>query len=1037
MSLQDSKKLETVKIVMLKGEKGDQGAGSYDDTEVRGLITAEAQTRASSDTALAMDIDVLDARLDELADLPENSETLLTVAAGMGNESKTLSKSIDDFDFLDIYWQDTDSNSIGCIRIPATAATYNLTMAIGASDGTHTQYQTVTISGTSFVTSNGRANTINSDGFTSQASVWVATIYKVVGIKSSATEPTELTDIRVSADGTIYASAGAAVRGQVSDLKDDIDYYAEELVSTTNAPKSEVSNRYIAYNGLPSELASTNWKLYKFDIGDAEKVTVASGKKASTSSTVVRLYAFYSLPYSDISESTASVENLLGYGQGYASGSQEWIETTVDVPTGAKSMLVCCAKVYVDNDKYPTVKCISRKAIPSRDYVDYKSEFPELLKLVSGGYSSTYGNIVENSKRGCTKFILVDDYKLYPDEGFEVAVTYYSANANTGYLSSGYVSFTSAPVMIKEVAPESAVWFGITVRRSTNVDISNELDTISDKIHLVSTIDKGFKRYRREVEKQFGILDIGTLKSQQTVSRTGIIGASSKAICTSFINGLKGKRFAVRSDKNWVFCVCEYNGASASSFVKSVYYDSNASEIVITCPYVVFAFKRKGSNGVFDDIVLEDFKDSVVFFEQGATAKHDIPENIGVLNTILNAKQCKEIVYTPIEILPCRNNSGVADFPADEPITGLPYSSTRIENYFVPQNVSFHTFMTALTNPNAYIYTEKLDEAPYNQPNARTFYGSVCSMFVDYALGLKPNWTTMTWADIPGMHLVENRSAYGVKLGDTLHTDGHVKLITDIVRDNRGRIESIEVMECHRPVVKRTIYTADEFDEMLYRVAEPYQIYRYDYIWKCKHVQTPYVTVEDEYPMAAEEYSTNIMGRFGDKFNVRAGDDVVFDVLDAESYTHYKVTKDESTILTNEIPEDGVITLSDVEYGKYEICLTDGDNDSISCKFIAIDCDVSVTFTSPSITTFTFSSENALPLWCAWGSKSYVTRHIYELTEADIEAGTVTIEYYNALTFKRKIFFETEYGILGSEWASDPNAGPNGYSDSEESGTND
>lgn len=87
MSLQDSKKLETVKILMLKGEKGDQGAGSYDDTEVRGLITAEAQARAGKDAILDAEIDalegrmstaeteinVLDGRMDTFASLPDGS----------------------------------------------------------------------------------------------------------------------------------------------------------------------------------------------------------------------------------------------------------------------------------------------------------------------------------------------------------------------------------------------------------------------------------------------------------------------------------------------------------------------------------------------------------------------------------------------------------------------------------------------------------------------------------------------------------------------------------------------------------------------------------------------------------------------------------------------------------------------------------------------------------------------------------------------------------------------------------------------------
>lgn len=49
MSYQDSRKIGDVKIVMLKGEKGEKGNGSYDDTEIRGLISDEVTARERAD----------------------------------------------------------------------------------------------------------------------------------------------------------------------------------------------------------------------------------------------------------------------------------------------------------------------------------------------------------------------------------------------------------------------------------------------------------------------------------------------------------------------------------------------------------------------------------------------------------------------------------------------------------------------------------------------------------------------------------------------------------------------------------------------------------------------------------------------------------------------------------------------------------------------------------------------------------------------------------------------------------------------------
>lgn len=61
----------------------------------------------------------------------------------------------------------------------------------------------------------------------------------------SAEKDPELTDIRVGADGTVYPTAGDAVRGQISDLKEDLIF---KEVSVLDITKYKSSNSAVTYN---------------------------------------------------------------------------------------------------------------------------------------------------------------------------------------------------------------------------------------------------------------------------------------------------------------------------------------------------------------------------------------------------------------------------------------------------------------------------------------------------------------------------------------------------------------------------------------------------------------------------------------------------------------------------------------------------------------------------------------------------------------------------------------------------------------------
>lgn len=266
----------------------------------------------------------------------------------------------------------------------------------------------------------------------------------------------------------------------------------------------------------------------------------------------------------------------------------------------------------------------------------------------------------------------------------------------------------------------------------------------------------------------------------------------------------------------------------------------------------------------------------------------DVPENIGVLNAILNFKQIAEVPIVAKKTIPQHKG----DFtPQAQPYYGIPYSSSRIEEGFVPNFVSLETFMTALQNENSYLYTVDLGEL--GNINGDAYYGSVCSVACAYALNIEPNYPTHQWQDIPDMEMIPWQSVHALKLGDTIchHTSGHVVMVTDITRNKRGKIGTITISEArYRSVLHNPPRTPEEIAELY--PTDQYGYFRYNKIHEVQHTQSPFVAVEDETPMEFP-YNTTLIPRKGDKANWLQGVPVEIDLLETANYTTAEIYKDD------------------------------------------------------------------------------------------------------------------------------------------------
>lgn len=142
-----------------------------------------------------------------------------------------LSEPIANFDYLEFYYGITDSDNFSIKRVGAVENTYtfNFFNIVDAdTKGVNAFEMNIRVDADSvFIKSNfawawdGSASSNATKVNASSDDPTHFGIKKIVGIKFK--EDTELADVRIGEDGTTYATAGDAVRNQISDLKSQIN----------------------------------------------------------------------------------------------------------------------------------------------------------------------------------------------------------------------------------------------------------------------------------------------------------------------------------------------------------------------------------------------------------------------------------------------------------------------------------------------------------------------------------------------------------------------------------------------------------------------------------------------------------------------------------------------------------------------------------------------------------------------------------------------------------------------------------------------
>ena len=251
-----------------------------------------------------------------------------------------------------------------------------------------------------------------------------------------------------------------------------------------------------------------------------------------------------------------------------------------------------------------------------------------------------------------------------------------------------------------------------------------------------------------------------------------------------------------------------------------------------------------------------------------------LPDTPAKAAVIARARQLTDFKWTPLRDVPTYLRIvGNTVLPAGVEVTGFPYSSTELTDKFLCENVSFESFLTAVSNPDSLVYST--GHGAFNCCN----FGVVCNGLARYALGINRRISTKCWESVPGMRYVAKQGEYtaeDIEICDVLYAcwggRSHVALITDLLRDESGKIVEIEVSEAVRPSCKRRRFSLDDYFEK-YKL---FALMRYDFLDSVPPFDTE---LDNLLNSGLDKKTPKISVNGGNKSNYLAGDEVIISVF--------------------------------------------------------------------------------------------------------------------------------------------------------------
>ena len=376
----------------------------------------------------------------------------------------------------------------------------------------------------------------------------------------------------------------------------------------------------------------------------------------------------------------------------------------------------------------------------------------------------------------------------------------------------------------------------------------------------------------------------------------------------------------------------------------------------------------------------------------------------GVDNALKKVHHITDIIWQPKGRIPAWGTDGVTYFEEWYDYKGLPYSSVKEIDTYVGHNVSFYTFMSAINNPKSCLYTVDLSKEPYHGINCATYYGTVCSMSVNYVLGIGAPYICRDYPQI-GFEDIIPQTIETIRVCDVLWRKSHTMMIYNVERDLfTDTVKEVSVFEVNR-IIK---YSREQFLKLW--LDGGYKIMRYKYLGgNLLYEPNSFVPIGDE-ETNQFFFSVDVCPNKGDRACYREGETVIIDVFNP-SFTNIVIEDADGNVISKGTIHNGLYEVNNIKPGIYQVKLDDGVSNTGCVSFEVVDTNVTA-YNKEGKICFSFSSSNAQPLYAILCDISGSKYDLKEFTSEEQDSGTAQFNYPKASQCYLKVAFKGEFGII-------------------------